>query len=178
MSCPHLDSAGILFIQLKCGITHEDLSDEYVKHMCGDNHVYPTCPYNKTDSGGCFITTAVLTTLGKPDDCEELQSMRRVRDTWLVNQPDGPELIAEYYATAPGIVKAIDRRNDRFDIYAGIYHDHLVPCLAAVDRQDYDEARRIYLEMFNNLRNTYGAPQGEFRSTNAVDETSAHPTER
>ena len=57
----------------------------------------------------CYITTAVCASLGKPDDCYELNLMRRYRDEYLVNQKGGEEIVAEYYDIAPTIVNRINR---------------------------------------------------------------------
>ncbi|MFR8872084.1 MAG: CFI-box-CTERM domain-containing protein [Oscillospiraceae bacterium] len=49
----------------------------------------------------CFITTAACSRLGKPDDGPELTAFRSFRDGYLQAQPDGPQLIAQYYDWAP-----------------------------------------------------------------------------
>ncbi|GHU54664.1 hypothetical protein FACS1894132_09650 [Clostridia bacterium] len=60
---------------------------------------------------GCYITTAVCTSLEKPDDCYELTLLRNFRDTFLKNQPDGETLIKPYYEDAPRIVDKINKKN-------------------------------------------------------------------
>ena len=74
-------------------------------------------------SGGgfCFLTTACCAYKGLPDDCTELQTLRRFRDGYLRNRPYGEELISTYYADAPAIVKAINARPDKGEIYEGIF---------------------------------------------------------
>lgn len=67
--------------------------------------------------GGCYITTAVCEQYGKPDDCYELTAFRRFRDCWLMQQPDGKELISQYYDTAPAIVDLINKQENRVEIY-------------------------------------------------------------
>ena len=66
----------------------------------------------------CYITTAVCASLGKPDDCYELNLMRRYRDEYLVNQKGGEEIVAEYYDIAPTIVNRINRMENSEDVYA------------------------------------------------------------
>ena len=56
----------------------------------------------------CFISTVICKYLGKSDDCNELSTLRKYRDTWLRNQPNGQKLIAEYYNTAPLIVSKLE----------------------------------------------------------------------
>ena len=66
-------------------------------------------------SGGCFLTTACCEYKGLPDDCDELQAMRRIRDEYIRNQPYGDKLIRNYYESAPGIVQKINEREDKAD---------------------------------------------------------------
>ena len=53
----------------------------------------------------CYITTAVCESLGKPDDCYELNLLRDYRDSYLMKQEDGEALVQRYYDIAPTIVK-------------------------------------------------------------------------
>jgi hypothetical protein len=65
--------------------------------------------------GGCFITTAVCLSGNKPDDCYELQTLRKFRDSWLVEWH--PEDVKQYYAEAPMIVSKISAREDAARIF-------------------------------------------------------------
>ena len=56
---------------------------------------------------GCFLTTAACEGIGLADDCWELETLRRFRDSWLKNQPTGEGDIAEYYAKAPAMADDI-----------------------------------------------------------------------
>lgn len=168
MSCPHLESEGFFFTTYRCGVTGDELDSTLVNNLCNTSRDYYNCRYNKSDSG-CFITTAVMTALGKDDDCVELQTMRAVRDNWLAKQSDGPQLIEEYYRIAPGIVAAIDILPERGKVYADIYSQWLAPCLEAVSRQEYEEAKALYTDMVRTLRSRYGSTSaGVFRPTNPV----------
>lgn len=46
----------------------------------------------------CYITTAACTTLGKPDDCYELNCFRNYRDTYLLTTDEGEAIV-------PGILR-------------------------------------------------------------------------
>lgn len=61
----------------------------------------------------CYITTAVCKSLGKADDCYELETLRNYRDQYLMEERHGVELVKEYYNTAPTIVKHIDRLEEK-----------------------------------------------------------------
>jgi hypothetical protein len=54
---------------------------------------------------GCFLTTACCEYKGLPDDCEELETLRHFRDTYVPH-----ELVEAYYQKAPFIVKKV--KND------------------------------------------------------------------
>lgn len=103
----------------------------------------------------CFITTACCQMLNKPDDCYELTLLRRYRDGYLAEQPDGEELIAMYYDVAPSIVKHINRQPDSAAIYSRIYTEYLLPCIRMIERGELSECRELYTEMVNDLKEKY-----------------------
>ena len=108
---------------------------------------------NNNDNGGfCFITTAVCQTFGKPDDCYELTMFRNFRDTWLIEQPDGKALIAEYYSIAPSIVTKIDSLSDSAQIYKTIWKKYLVPCLNFIRNGDNLACKNLYVKMVRDLK--------------------------
>lgn len=114
-------------------------------------------PFDSPKStSGCFITSAVCRTFGKPDDCYELTEFRAFRDGWLAAQPDGPALIQEYYKIAPGIVRQIDQEDDHREIYAAIWRDYLLPCLSFIESKQFLECKRAYVSMVNALKEKYG----------------------
>ena len=106
-------------------------------------------------SSGCFITTAVCQCFGKSDDCYELTMFRRFRDNWLMQQPDGKALIAEYYATAPAIVSCIDGREHPADIYQQIWQRYLSPCLKHLEQGEYKACKERYIAMVCTLKAKY-----------------------
>ena len=76
----------------------------------------------------CFFTTATVGAVGLPDDCFELQALRRFRDGPLAAMPGGAALIAQYYARAPGIVAAVNARPDAARVWRGVYRRYILPC--------------------------------------------------
>lgn len=103
----------------------------------------------------CYITTAVCETFGKPDDCYELQLFREYRDTYLMNQEDGEEIVQEYYNLAPTIVKHINKRPDRQKIYADIWETYLEPCMRMIENGENEACRELYIRMVRELQQTY-----------------------
>lgn len=113
----------------------EALADSFLAKW---NARYPKNPlgkatYENINSGFrkrlCFITTAVCSSLGKGDDCTELNTLRAFRDGWLTETPGGEAKICEYYLFAPMIVSAIDQSDVKEAVYNGIWQNHLLPCL-------------------------------------------------
>ena len=97
----------------------------------------------------CFITTAICEGLGKPDDCYELTTLRKYRDLWLSNQPDGKALIEEYYKIAPLIVSRI-KKSKKYAEYCQLLLEHYInPCLEMINNKEYEKCRDKYIEMVN-----------------------------
>jgi hypothetical protein len=108
-----------------------------------------------SNNSDCFITTATLLSLGKPDNCEELNIFRNFRDCWLLKQNDGPVLISEYYVLAPKIVLEIGKRSDNKDIYSRLWKNKIKPCLDLIKSRQYDEAKSIYCSTVIDLKNEF-----------------------
>ena len=109
-------------------------------------------PENKS---GCFVTTAVCGSFGKPDNCYELETFRSFRDNWLKKQSDGTALIDEYYDVAPRIVAVIDKLNNEKAIYTNIWETYLRPCLKMIEAKDYQGCKETYVAMVNALKKEY-----------------------
>ena len=103
----------------------------------------------------CYITTAVCESLGKPDDCYELNLLRDYRDGYLMERPEGEALVQEYYDIAPTIVKRIGRRSDAGTIYQGIYDQYLKPCIRLIEEGDQAACQQVYTDMVQTLKETY-----------------------
>ena len=110
---------------------------------------------NGIEDEGCFITTAVCQNFGKPDNCYELMAFRNFRDTWLINQADGKNLIAQYYEIAPKIVKKINCLPNAAKIYKNIWSEYLQPSLNLIEADENSACKKIYVDMVNTLRNKF-----------------------
>lgn len=99
----------------------------------------------------CYITSAICETLGKGDNCRELNLLRDFRDNYLVSVPDGKVLIEDYYRRAPGLVRAIKSNPEGDEILERIYHDYLSKCINLIEAGEKDAAVDIYREMVLNL---------------------------
>ena len=95
-------------------------------------------------SGGCFITSACTESMGLSDRCEELQMLRVLRDKRVFYDDQFKALVKEYYIVAPKIVSAINRRSDRKELYADIYHEMVLPCVEMIKENRENEAVSLY----------------------------------
>lgn len=103
----------------------------------------------------CYITTAVCQTLGKPDDCYELNLFRSYRDNYLMKREDGEALVHEYYDLAPTIIKHINRHRDSEDIYKKIWKHYLSPCLTLIENGQNEECMDLYISMVRDMQTKY-----------------------
>lgn len=99
----------------------------------------------------CYISTAVMLSLGKNDNCFELQLLRKYRDTWLIKQEYGIKLIEEYYSTAPVIVNRIDNLIDSKEIYSQIWIQYLSKIVDYIINEKNEEACEMYQLMVNKI---------------------------
>jgi len=107
----------------------------------------------------CYITTAVCESLGKGDDCYELNVLRNYRDGYLASQDDGEAIIRLYYDIAPTIVHRIDRCSNAAEIYNDIYREYLSPCIRLIEENKLSECKDAYFRMVNELRGRFAVPQ-------------------
>lgn len=103
----------------------------------------------------CYITTAVCTTMGKPDDCYELNRFRNFRDEYLMRTAEGEAIVREYYDIAPTIVKHIGQKTDSCEIYQGIWDKYLNPCLQMIEQERNEECEQLYMKMVRDLEKEY-----------------------
>lgn len=103
----------------------------------------------------CYVTTAVCETFGKPDDCYELTLFRQYRDTYLSALEDGEAIIREYYNLAPSIVKHINQKENRKEIYEGIWNDYLRSCMSYIEQGENEQCKELYIRMVYELQEKY-----------------------
>lgn len=99
----------------------------------------------------CFLTTACVHQYGLADNCYELETLRRYRDTYLLADESGKEMVKEYYAVAPKIVQQISKHPKKENYYAYIYQCVQGSCRAIEDKQP-KKARAIYQRMVMYLK--------------------------
>lgn len=109
---------------------------------------------SSSSSSGCFLTSACVKHLGKPDDCMELQTLRQFRDQHMAQTTEGLALIKQYYATAPQIVQKIDSSDDKASYYDGIYAT-ICKCIKLIEQNDHQQAICEYKNMVLTLKKQF-----------------------
>ena len=109
----------------------------------------------KRNSSSCFLTSACVKVMGMEDSCNELTTLRRFRDTYMVSLPSGKADVLEYYATAPLIVAAINKLPDANAIFREMYNELVVPCVELIESGQLFEAYTRYKEYTKQLQVRY-----------------------
>ncbi len=110
---------------------------------------------SSSSSGGCFLTSACVKHLGKPDNCDELQTLRAFRDGYMSKTEEGLSLIKQYYAVAPQIVEKIDASNETARYYDSIYAT-VCKCVELIKQDKFDETLQEYKNMVLSLQKEFG----------------------
>lgn len=103
---------------------------------------------------GCFITTACLQAAGLPDNCKELQTLRRFRDEYVSHLPNGSAILSQYYEDSPQIVEAISRSSSHEEEYSKIL-SIVISAVTLVDAGSNAEALSAYSKLIDNLTRKY-----------------------
>lgn len=135
------------------GLSIEDIKREF------DFPLEPQIDCTKKIMGeqrACYFTTACVTYKGLPDDCEELTVLRHFRDTYLINKPNGKDLIAMYYYKAPYILANIHKKKEEEDMILESIYVIVRECVDAILNGDNEFAFRTYCDMVVKFDSEYG----------------------
>jgi len=117
--------------------------------------IYLSFQTDNSDDDDCFLTSACVHSKGLPDDCEELSSLRSLRDDYMMHYDEGRRLIEAYYSDGPTVVKAINSCSNKDIIYNYIY-DHMVkPTVNLTRQKKYPEAVSYYKNFVSALKKQY-----------------------
>ena len=103
-----------------------------------------------------IITSAACAALNKPDDCEELNTLRAYRDKMKIENPVIAALIEEYYRVAPLIVAKMDLEIESEKMYSKLWKNFISETYRLIKSGDDKAATLIYIEMVQNLCKKYG----------------------
>jgi len=123
-----------------------EMKEEDDSYNSGYNHTKE----QEESSSSCFITTACVSAVGLPDDCEILSVLRNFRDTVLSQTQKGAELVRRYYEIAPSIVKSVNDGPMPQAVWVQVFGEiHDIKSL--VDSKRYEEAVSAYEAMVMRL---------------------------
>jgi len=136
------------------------VDSDWVHRYCW-GYNYNDCPYyrNKSDltssSGGCYLTSACSNAKNLPDDCYELQTLRKFRDGYIKSLPKGTDDIKHYYSVAPLIVDKINQCGESQKVWETIYDELIIPCIRLIEKVRFQDAYEKYKEYTLLLENKY-----------------------
>lgn len=99
---------------------------------------------------GCFLSTAAFQFKGLPDDCQELETLRRFRDTYLSSSSEGAALVEHYYSIAPAIAAQLTEPAELEKVWKVISR-----CVEAIQANRHEQAMDEYRAMVLSLQDNY-----------------------
>jgi len=103
------------------------------------------------DVNACFLTTACVQAKGLADDCDELQTLRKFRDHYMMRTSYGQSLVEEYYDVAPTILSKINRSPDAKQMYEFMYQSLVTQSIHLIEQGRYDLAMEYYKAFTDEL---------------------------
>lgn len=109
-----------------------------------DGRIQKTVTPEMTQSDdNCFITTSCTKYYGLSDDCYELQTLRKFRDTYLMRTAKSRNLVTQYYIIAPTLVSLLESSESKKKLYRKIFDRINCACLA-IEKEKFSKAKIIY----------------------------------
>jgi hypothetical protein len=116
---------------------------------------YPAATSSSGSSNGCFLTTACVQHKGLPDNCDELDTLRLLRDRHMLSTAEGRTLVKTYIAHAPQLVQTIDGYDNKKEIYTYMYEQMILPSVQLVKENRFEEAVELYSRFTSALYEKY-----------------------
>lgn len=102
---------------------------------------------------GCFITTIICEILGYNDNCDILQTIRFIRDSYLKTTKEGRALLQEYDIIGPTISAELTKCPTIDAIV--LAHKYILPCYDLIKQKRYENAVQVYTNMVNELKTRF-----------------------
>ena len=113
------------------------------------NNASQSVASSNSNSGSlCFITTAICEAENLPDDCSDLQTLRKFRDSFMLSSDETSAMVKEYYEKAPSIVAKIKARDNAKEIFAFIRRFYLNNAIHHIQNECNACALSTYRAMF------------------------------
>jgi hypothetical protein len=106
--------------------------------------------------GGCFISTAVASSMGLPDDCDMLQTLRQFRDEILLGRMELNGLVEQYYSISPTIIERMDKNHQQRSWHQWVCREYIQPAVDDIKRGRYEQALHKYCSMVEHLAQQCG----------------------
>lgn len=90
------------------------------------------------------MTEAAVTYKGLADDCDELMTLRKFRDSYLAFKDGGQEEIESYYKMAPQIVAKLEEHSNREEILESIWSGLVLPCVSLIKIGENQTCHQLY----------------------------------
>lgn len=117
--------------------------------IAGDQAQVGIAQANNSGGGLCFITTAVCERQDLADDCDTLKLLRQFRDSFVLSQANGAELVTLYYASAPLIMRRINEMPSLArDTLLGELESMIERAVVYINQGLYRQAQRQYEKLF------------------------------
>lgn len=107
------------------------------------------------DDEECFITTACVTEKGLADKCDELTTLRSLRENFMRQTQQGKSLLAEYQTLGPAVVAAISHCENRKEIYDYLFQNMITPAVAMIKNGEHQNAVDWYQGFSEELKKRY-----------------------
>ncbi|GEM_PF-2347302 len=102
--------------------------------------------------GGCHITKVVIYARGLPDDCYELNQLRRFRDEYLNKEGYSTE-VEDYYKNSLKYAKCIEKNAISYPkLYDELFEKYIEPAVKAIENNDMKRAHKILREYLNFVK--------------------------
>ena len=101
---------------------------------------------------GCYITTACVKYMRLHDDCDELITLRHFRDNYMLSSNNTKEMVDTYYSIAPDLVKAIETKEDAYEIFKHTYKVYILEAVRLIKLEKNREALELYIKAIEFLK--------------------------
>lgn len=108
---------------------------------------------SSSKDSGCFITTACVQYYGLEDECYQLTTLRRFRDSFMIGTAENRKLINQYYQKAPQIVEQLNNHPQKTVLYKTIFNQINKACLF-IEQNDFKSAKQTYINAVKHLRSS------------------------
>ena len=115
-------------------------------------------------SSDCYITTIVCDILGFDDNCDVLNTLRKLRNEHMQQKEEYKKDLYTYDTIGPEIATILkdDYKETKDDSLAlSLYRNYLLPAVIRVKENNYQAAIEIYKNMTQLLQKTYKIESNE-----------------